>query len=146
MPFTWFKPKPPHKHLRVLFVDGDGGCLAPLARAFASASFPAVDTQAAGIEPGSVRLDVASWMEPKGFSTGVTCPAVWDFVGKGFDTVVTLGVAAGKNCPDFGPDVDRLHWGVTDPFSDPSKPVDPEAIAHCAEDLEKRVTMFFNQK
>lgn len=146
MSFHWFKPKPSHRHLRVLFVDGDGGCLAPLARAFASKAFPAVETQAAGIAAGSVRLEVASWMGPRGLSMGGACPAVVDFVGKGFDTVVTLGAAAGKNCPDFGSAVDRLHWGEVDPFTDPSKSADAESITRCAEDLENRVKAFFDQK
>jgi arsenate reductase len=145
--FQLFRPKPPHRRNRVLFVDADGASLTAMVRAFAGRYAPQVVTEGAGVHPGPLRPEVGKVLAESGLQGPIGTKAVAEHLGAGFDTVVTLGAAAASLCPDFGPGVDRLHWGVDDPVETGGS--EEEVLAayrKCRDGLEKRVKVFFGQR
>jgi protein-tyrosine-phosphatase len=143
--FSFFKPNPPHRRTKVLFVDADGASLSVMACAFAHSTVPSLVVESAGIHPQSLRAEVRSALAEKNLVGEADGRAVATRIRDGFDTVVTLGAGAALGCPDFGPGVDRLHWGVDDPL-DASNEASAAAYAKVRDELERRVRVFFAQK
>ncbi len=138
--FKIFKPTPPRARKSVLFVDADGASLSVMAAALTRKFAPSTRAEAVGIHPAPLRAEVRRVLEEKGLSPEPGKRPVSDRAQERFDAVITLGPAAAE-CPDFGPGVDRLHWGVRDPVSGTD-----EDYRKCRDELESRVVKFFGPK
>jgi len=144
--FSFFKPKPPHRRNKVLFVDADGAALSVMACAFAKAAAPKVEVAAAGLHPMALRPETVKILSEKGLTGLAGVLSVSELLNTGFDTVITIGAAAATHCPNFGPAVDRLHWGVDDPVEKGGSEEEVQtAYRKTRDDLEKRVKVFFGQ-
>lgn len=70
----------------------------------------------AGVEPSHVRPQAVEVMREIGIDiSGHRSKSVDEFLGRGFDYVITVCDNANEHCPVFPGRTERLHWSFDDP-------------------------------
>jgi arsenate reductase len=105
---------------KVLFVCIHNSARSQMAEAFLNdICGDTFEAQSAGIEPGKLNPVVVEAMKEIGVDiSGNKTKSVSDFLGTGFDYVVTVcDETSAERCPVFPGKTQRLHWGFADPSS-----------------------------
>ena len=74
------------------------------------------EVESAGVEPSRVRPQAIEVMREIGVDiSGHRSKSVDEFVGQGFDYVITVCDNAKEQCPVFPGKTERIHWSFEDP-------------------------------
>jgi arsenate reductase len=74
------------------------------------------EVQSAGVEPSRVRPEAIEAMREIGIDiSGHRSKSVEEFLGQGFDYVITVCDNANERCPIFPGTTQRIHWSFEDP-------------------------------
>lgn len=74
------------------------------------------EVESAGMEPSSVRPEAIQVMREIGIDiSGHRSKSVTEFIGREFDTVITVCDNAKETCPIFPGKTERIHWSFEDP-------------------------------
>jgi arsenate reductase len=105
------------KKKRVLFLCTHNACRSQMAegllRHHGEKQF---EVFSAGTSPSRVHPMAVEVMEEKGIDlTGQRSKSIDEFLGQGFDLIVTTCNEARDRCPVFPDQEERLHWNLEDP-------------------------------
>jgi arsenate reductase (thioredoxin) len=76
----------------------------------------AFEVESAGVKPGAVRLEAIQVMREIGIDiSGHRSKSVDEFIGREFDTVITVCDNAKETCPVFTGKTERVHRNFEDP-------------------------------
>jgi len=104
--------------MRILVLCTGNSARSQMAEAFLRSLDPRLEVYSAGTEPAEqVNPHAVAVMEEAGIDLGNRRPKSVDgFLGKAFDTVITVCAGADRDCPAFrGPVSRRVHLGFDDP-------------------------------
>jgi arsenate reductase len=103
--------------VRVLFVCTGNSARSVMAEALLrERGGPAFEVHSAGTEPKGINPLTERVLAEAGIAASFArSKSVAEFLGQGFDYVVTVCDQARQACPVFPGDGERLHWDVEDP-------------------------------
>lgn len=106
-----------HAPIRVLFVCTHNSARSQMAEVLLRQKGGGLfEVFSAGTEPGQVNPLTIRVLQEAGFDTsGLRSKSVEEFLGQGFDYVVTVCDQARQVCPVFPGSGESLHWGYPDP-------------------------------